>query len=173
MTVVCPGCGVDLPWSGALAEPRGLVASPECYEAYGEVVAFGHRHPAVLGRWHQTCVDAYAAQHVGPETKPLQVCFALNTPYLVLERGYTGLQARAAHGFLANTYGAVDWPCFEPPARTGDVTVLDVALTSRPEEQALAVERWGREVWAAWSHVHTEVRELTDLRLARGRRLPR
>lgn len=172
MTVACPGCGVALPASGAHAEPRGLVASPECYEVYGEVVAYGHQHAAVLGRWHQTCVDAYAAQHVGPRTGPLQVCFALNTLYLVLERGYTGLQARAAHGFLANTYGTDGWPRFDPPAHTGDVTVVDVALTSGPEEQAAAVERWGRTVWDAWSHVHAQVRELTDRQLARGWRVP-
>ena len=170
--MTCPGCSVELPPSRAHAEPRGLVASSECYEVYGEVVAYGHRHAAVLGRWHQTCVDAYAAQHVGPETTPLQVCFALNTLYLVLERGYTGLRARAAHGFLANTYGTYGWPPFDPPAHTGDVTVLDVALTSGPEEQAHAVERWGRSVWTAWWHVHAEIRELTERQLARGWRAP-
>ena len=43
------------------------------------------QHPEVLGLGHQTSVDAYAAQHVGPQMRPMTVCFALNGLYLVLD----------------------------------------------------------------------------------------
>jgi len=59
-----------------------------------------------------------------------------------------------------------EWPSFEPPAEAGQVTVLDVALTDHPQAQAAAIEAWGRSVWAAWSHVHDVVREMTDRQLA-------
>jgi hypothetical protein len=57
------------------------------------------------------------------------------------------------------------WPTFPRPASVGDVTVFDVAMTDTPQECAEAIQRWGRSVWQAWSHVHDQVRELTDRQL--------
>ena len=39
---------------------------------------------------HQHAVDAYAAQHIGKETKPIVLAAALIGLYLFTERGYTG-----------------------------------------------------------------------------------
>jgi hypothetical protein len=83
-----------------------------------------------------------------------------------LERGWSGIAARAAHGHLARTEVREDWPSFEPPVGGGTLTVLDVALSADPEAQAAAIEAWGRSVWATWSHVHDVVRHLTDRQLA-------
>jgi hypothetical protein len=44
----------------------------------------------------------------------------------------------------------------------GDVTVFDVAMAGTPEEHGNLVRRWGHSVWAAWSHVHAEITEMTD-----------
>jgi hypothetical protein len=96
----------------------------------------------------------------------MTVCFALNGLYLVLERGWSGIRARGAHGHLARTVAREDWPSFEPPTVGGPLTVLDVALSADPAAQAVAVEAWGRSVWASWSHVHDVVRGMTDRQLA-------
>lgn len=141
-------------------------ASPECLRLSGEVVAYNHAHPESLAVWHQVCVDAYGGQHVGPDTAPITVSFALNGLYLVLERGFTGIQAREAHGYMANTVDPVTWPRFTPPADVGDITVLDVALASSPQEHIGLVRQWGRAVWAAWSHTHDRISEMTEAQLA-------
>jgi hypothetical protein len=130
---------------------------------YGEVIAYGMAHPARLARWHQTCTDAYRLQHLLPSTKPITTAFALNSLYLVFELGFTGIQSREAHGYLANTVPA--WPRFTPATTAGDVTVFDVAMAATPEEHGDLVLRWGRSVWAAWSHVHAEIAAMTDRQL--------
>jgi hypothetical protein len=154
---------VELPDGGWSHVRPGRNASPECDRLYGEVAGYTHQHAALLGRWHQTCVDAYGAQHIGEQTPPIATAFTLNGLYLVLERGFSGFQAREAHGHLANTVDS--WPRFTPPPEVGEVTVFDVALASSPEEHIELVRRWGRSVWAAWHHVHDQVAEMTDRQL--------
>lgn len=159
----CHGCELELPADNSLPIPAGYDASSECWQLYAEVVAYVYDHPSRLGLWHQTCVDAYRAQHAGSGTPAIAIAFALNGLYLVLERGITGYQAREAHRYLASTVKS--WPRFTPPQSAGATTVLDVALASSPEEHALLVERWGRSVWAAWRHVHDEVAAMTEAQL--------
>lgn len=167
----CPGCGLDLPDAPAPpARTGGYRASPECVALYGEVVGYEATDPVRLAPWHQTCVDAYGAQHAGPESKPIGVAFALNGLYLVLERGFTGIQAREAHGYLAGTVDS--WPSFEPPASAGEVTVFDVAMAGSGDEHIAAVQRWGRSVWETWRHVHAQIAELTDRQLEGWRPRP-
>lgn len=163
---VCPGCGLALPATGSAVEPDRLIASAECYELYGEIVARVLADQVTLGRWHQTSLDAYAAQHVGPQTPPITVFFALNTLYLVLDRGFTGQQGRAAHSYLANNFGSDRWPHLAPPIVRAPVTVLDVALAGTAEELATQIQCWGHSVWNAWSHAHDQVRQTTQHLLA-------
>jgi Family of unknown function (DUF5946) len=162
-TIACPGCGLELPRSAALEADSTYHASPECLEVYGEVIAYGFAHPEELGRWHQTSTDAYRLQHLTPSTKPITTAFALNSLYLVLERGFTGIQSREAHGYLANT--VTTWPEFTPAATPGTVTVFDVAMADTLERHADLVQQWARSVWAAWSHTHAEIAEMTDRQL--------
>jgi hypothetical protein len=161
----CPACGLVLPGSDGALDPGQLLASPECLGVYAEVTGAVLASPAVLARWHQTTVDAYTAQHAGPATRPLSVWFALNTLYLVLERGWTGTQGREAHGHLARTLPPGTWTPLPLPGPRGDVDVLDVALAGGGQELAEAIASWGRAVWGAWSHVHDEVRAATDRQL--------
>lgn len=137
----CAGCELELPAADVVPVPAGYDASSQCWQLYGEVVAYGYDHPKHLGRWHQTCVDAYRGQHVGPEAPQIAVAFALNGLYLVLERGFTGYEARKAHGYLASTVES--WPRFTPPRSAGETTVLDIALASTPVEHARLVQGWG------------------------------
>jgi hypothetical protein len=162
--IKCPGCGVELPRAGEAPAAAQYNASAECWQVYGEVVSYGALHAVQLGRWHQTCVDAFTAQHVGPKTAPLTVAFALNGLYLVLERGFSGIQVREAHGYLTNTVDS--WERRSLPRSVGSMTAFDVALAADPADHAVLVERWGRSVWDAWAHVHEAVAELTDRQLA-------
>jgi hypothetical protein len=111
----------------------------------------------------QTYVDSYGAQHVGPRMAPITIAFALNGLYLVLERGWTGLQVREAHGYLANTVDR--WPTFTPPEQVGDLTVFDLSMASSPTEHIEILQRWAHMVWASWEHVHRQVIDMTDAQL--------
>ena len=159
----CPGCGVSLPPDPAAPPSTHLNTSAECRQVYGEIVSYTALNQVQLGVWHEICVDAYRARHIGPETAPLGITFALNGLYLVYERGFTGLQAREAHSYLANQFD--EWPRFEPPAKVGDVTAFEVALASDPDEHIDVLRRWGRSVWDAWEYAHDAVGELTDRQL--------
>ncbi len=159
----CPGCGVDLPADDSLPALSRYKASPECQQLYGEVTAYTFQHQIQLGWWHQTCVDAYAAQHSGPEMAAITIAFALSGLYMVLERGFSGYQVRDAHTYLASRVDS--WPRFSPPDSVGELTILDVALASSVEEHSCLVQRWARSVWTAWQHVHDEVAALSDAQL--------
>jgi hypothetical protein len=164
--VSCPGCRLVLPRVGSDVSRAGVEASPECLELDGRLAATVLQHPAALGRWHQTSVDAYLLQHVGAATRPLAVNFALNGLHLVLERGWAGTAARAAHQRLAARVPREEWVRFEPPDGVGDIRVLDVVRVGDVRETAELIEQWGWSVWRAWHHVHEEVRETTARRLA-------
>lgn len=56
-------------------------------------------------------VDAYGAQHAGGSATRLSVAFSLIGPHLAFVDGWTGLEIRAAHLYLANP--RQDWPEFE------------------------------------------------------------
>jgi hypothetical protein len=106
---------------------------------------------------HQLAVDAYAAQHAGPESKPITTAFALIGLYLVCERGFTGRQAQLVHMFLGRRRQA--WPRFQPPQDPGAVTVAD-ALAAADDARNEALRGWAASVWAAWSAHHDRVAEL-------------
>jgi hypothetical protein len=132
----------------------------------------GHElgHLALLGGLHQLTVDAYAAQHVGPQVPAVGVAFALIGLHLALDEGWTGAAVRAAHQHLAAHPSG--WPRFSAPRTPGWLTVADVAGSPSPEEHARRARSWAASVWQAWSADHQRVREwandsLTDA--VRGR----
>ena len=157
--------------AGTAVDPGRLRASTECFELYSEVVGRVMTDAVRLGRWHQTSVDAYAAQHGGPRTPPITAFFALSTLYLVLEREFTGQEGRQAHSYIATNFGLSDWPRLEAPTRRGAVTVMDVALAGTAEELATGIHEWGQSVWKSWSGTHDQVRRTTDLMLIDWRRI--
>jgi hypothetical protein len=165
----CPGCGVELPGSAEPWDPRSL-ASEACHELYGEVAGFESQHIVELGRWHQLLVDTYAAQHAGERTPPIGTAFALIGLHLALEEGWDGLAVRDVHQDLARRYRA--WPAFTAPDQRGDLTVLDLALVSRPEEHVERLRAWATDVWQAWVDSHAAVEVLIADRLSRDRPRP-
>jgi hypothetical protein len=148
----CPGCGVVLretEWPAA----DNHAASRSCWSRYGELASWSQ----ALGDrdfLHQHVVDAYAAQHAGPPSKPITVFFALLGLQLACEKGFSGREVQRAHMELAKVKRP--WPVFEVPAQPAQMTIADV-LAAADREQA--VMRWAQAVWASWSAQHDVVRK--------------
>jgi hypothetical protein len=123
-------------------------ASGECWSLYGEVTGLQLTRPARLGAVRQLTVDAYAAQHVGPQTPAIGPAFALIGLHLALDRGWEGWQVRDEHQRLARKRR--EWPRLTPPPDVGGVTVFDVAMADSDAEHVAVVRRWAEAVWAAW-----------------------
>jgi hypothetical protein len=127
---MCPGCGLELPDEGNSGDGR-LNASAACWRLYGEVTGYELSHLVELGSLHQLTVDAYGAQHPGPNVPSIGVAFGLIGLSLALNWGRTGLEFREAHQYLGARFRA--WPFFERPVVRSSATVLDVALAGSPE----------------------------------------
>ena len=165
---MCPGCGLRRPADPA-AIPSPYDASAECWQLYGELVAYTvTRGDAAF--IHQYAVDAYGAQHVGPRARPIGPAFALIGLYYFCERGYTGRQVQRMHMLLANR--RKDWPRFTPPAGRDatsaltSMTVADVLAAEPGPARDAALYAWARTVWEAWRPEHARVRALAEAALA-------
>jgi hypothetical protein len=157
VVIVCPGCGMRLPGSHDEVSNPQVNASPECQRLCHELSLYTLSHGDAFFI-HQVAVDAYAAQHAGPASKPITVAFALIGLCLLLERGYTGSAVQRAHMRLANR--SKRWPSFDPPAHRGRVTVADVLRVAPGGERDAAIMRWATSVWTAWEPAHPAVRTL-------------
>ena len=107
---------------------------------------------------HQHVVDAFAAQHVTAQSKPIGVAFALIGLYLHLERGYSGRKVQDAHIRLARRRR--QWPAFVPPANAGGLTVIDVMQAPPGDARDQAIDAWCISVWDAWHDTHAQVAAL-------------
>lgn len=157
--VVCPGCGLRLPRQDDNVTSPQVNASAECQRLCHELSLYtlSHGDPFFV---HQVAVDAYAAQHAGPASKPITVAFALIGLCLLLERDHTGRAVQRAHMRLANR--SKRWPTFDPPAHRGSVTVAYVLRAAPGSERDTAIMRWASSVWTAWEQAHWTVRSLID-----------
>jgi len=154
----CPGCAVALPDEHLPPSDR-CNASGECWQKYGELALYTTTRDPV---WfiHQTAVDAYGAQHVGPPGKPIGTYFSLMGLYLQIERGYTGRQVQLAHVAVGRRRSA--WPTFERPPSVGSLTVVDVLNVPAGNERDAHLHAWAGSVWMAWSSEHDAVRAQTE-----------
>src|SRR3954454_23347074 len=149
--VVCPGCGLRSPrLDDGVTNPQ-VNASAECQRLCDELSLYTLSHGDVFFI-HQVAVDAYAAQHAGPASKPITVAFTLIGLCLLLERGHTGRAVQRAHMRLANR--SKRWPSFDPPANRGGVTVADVLRAAPGGERDTAIMRWASSVCMAWEQAH-------------------
>jgi Family of unknown function (DUF5946) len=97
---------------------------------------------------HQNIVDAYAAQHVDEQTKPIRTVFALIGLYLTLEKEFTGRQVQKMHMRLAKQ--RKHWPTLSPPTATASITVADVLAIAPGEARDRAIRDWCAAVWEIW-----------------------
>ena len=166
-STTCPGCGLELPASG-LPWDRRRVASPECWQLYGEVQGCALGHPRLVRDLQQLTVDAYAAQHAPREgaagVPPISVAYALVGLHLALDRGMAGVEVRGVHQRMGRP--DLTWPRLPRPARTGAMTVFEVAaagaMVGSVDGHATAVRAWAADVWQAWTAQHAAVAALAD-----------
>ena len=154
--VICPGCGLELESQDESLD-KNYNASGACRHLYDELSAF----TLSLGDKdfiHQTVADAYAAQHVKPDMKPITVAFALIGLYLAFERGYTGRQVQKAHMELGKIRRA--WPHFVLPVKKSPVTVFDVLQGLTAENYREKINNWGESVWMVWVPEHKNIADL-------------
>lgn len=158
MADTCPGCGLRIARTQPVSGLR-YHASEGCLQRFEELSAYGYSRGDVEYR-HQTVVDAYAAQHVAPDTPTIGPAFALIGLYLRLEHDRTGREVQQAHMVLAGPLGNQRraWPRLDPPGRCGDMTVLDVLQAEPGETRDATALAWARSVWQAWEQKHAWVR---------------
>ena len=107
---------------------------------------------------HQHVVDAYAAQHVRPDSKPISLAAALIGLYLFAEHDYTGREVQRVHMLLGNKMKK--WPLFPAPRGHAAATVVDVLETPAGPERERAIRIWAKAVWETWQERHAEVEKL-------------
>jgi hypothetical protein len=161
LTSVCPGCGLELTSDNHELDSR-YHATRACVDLYYELMVFS-LSPQDYEFTHQILVDAYAAQHYGPEMKPITITFALIGLYLVFEQGYTGRQAQLAHIKLGKTHR--EWPRFDAPRQKAVFTVQDVLLGGEKNYREL-IGKWGKSVWDIWEAEHEKVASLVNTYLS-------
>lgn len=157
--IPCIGCGALVPDSSGPTHAY-IGASPGCWAIYGEILAreYGEfRYPPV----HRLTVDAYAAQHPGtPSRRSIQsVAVHLIGLYLALELGFEAPKVTQVMGRLLKDPGIYVW--LDPPARMGDITVLDVVRARDLAEHERLVNQWAQAVWQAWAVHHSTIRRWT------------
>lgn len=153
---ICPSCGYTAEAMPGSVEPR-FRASAECYAAYQELTAYnlmGGRRDFI----HQHAVDAYAAQHPGPPTKPISVWFGLVGLHLALDEARTGREVQLAHMRLAERRRT--WAPLKPPADLTGMVVADVVARPADDTRDDALRRWAAEVWHHWTPMHQDIARL-------------
>ncbi len=154
--VICPGCGLKL-----ISPDPGLHshynASLACVQLFWELTAFtlSLQDDDFI---HQITVDTYAAQHTGPNMKPITLAFALIGLYLAFEKGHSGKEVQQAHMELAQKHQ--EWPKFPPPAGKSEITVQNVLQNVTRVSYKQPIYEWGRSVWALWTPEHHNVAAL-------------
>jgi len=117
-------------------------------DAYDELCAYTLTHGDITFI-HQHVVDAWAAQHATPASKPIGVTFALAGLYLHVERQLTGRQVQLAHMKMARQKRS--WPTFVLPEQRGAMVAIDVMRAPEGEERDRAIDAWAASVWNAFS----------------------
>jgi len=152
---ICPGCGLLMPENKALTYDGYYTVSPECWSVYTEVLEAEYSNMILFGQIHQLTVDTYAVQHAGGIHKAKSVMVHLAGLYLVYEMGIKPSQVSKLHQRMAHKMKI--YPEFTPPEETGKITVFDIAMASDQVEHADLVEKWSKQLWNVWSHVHQDI----------------
>jgi hypothetical protein len=113
---------------------------------------------------HQHVVDAWAAQHASPDSKPIGVFFALVGLYLHVERGLTGREVQRVHMKLAKQ--REPWPVGTLPVARGAITALDVLAAPEGKARDAKIDEWCESVWRAYADSRDAVVELLRRRAA-------
>ena len=155
--VACIGCGAVFPDMEGPVHAY-MESSPACWHAFGQVLAREYTDPE-LSAVHRLCVDSYAVQHPGGESRQAiqSVGIHLSRLCLLLERELSPEYANAAMLRIGKVKASM---CkLRRPASLGSVTVADVLATTNAKDHVMAARRWAQSAWQAWSAHHAIVRQ--------------
>ncbi|OLB29569.1 MAG: hypothetical protein AUF64_06070 [Chloroflexi bacterium 13_1_20CM_54_36] len=157
--VVCPGCGVQLASENEKLDDQ-FHASAAC-RALSYELSYYTLSLQDSDFIHQLVVDTYAAQHVGPQVKPITIAFALVGLYLVCEKQYTGKHVQHTHMVLATANHSKIWPQFSLPTTKAFLTVQDVVHSPDKTKQEM-ITNWCQSVWQIWKPEREKVMALLN-----------
>lgn len=159
-------CGLTAAETGGPA-PAEHVASPACYQLYGQLLARDYSNPDCYRRAHQMNVDAYAAQHAGGtsrrEVQTVGLC--LMTLCLFCEDGVDPADGPALHKRMVAHRPDFTW--LAPPPQHDVMTVGDVLTARDATEHERLTREWACQVWQAWAPHHGTIRKWNAQALAR------
>lgn len=147
----CVICGADLP------------ARKNCKDLYHDLLLYTLAHSDQKYFIHQHVVDAYAAQHITKDTKPIGFAAPLIGLYLFVEKGYTGKEVQKVHMQLGNTMK--EWPILLVPKEKAEITVVDVLTANPGKDRDEMIREWVKVIWKIWKPQHERIRQLTDSQL--------
>jgi len=163
----CPGCGVIFE-RGEGIENRYGVASPECWQAFNNLLAHERtqwNYPDV----HRLIVDAYSVQH--PQNFPLQkelgiaprfIEASVQSVAIHLIALYFALGQKKELKEIAKLMGQVLSSGIElipliPPSSLGKLTIVDAPLTYSLEEYSAFAWKWAKDAYDSWSVHHPQI----------------
>jgi len=168
MESICPGCGASFP-KGDFAPNRYGVASPECWQAFNELLAqerMNWGYPEV----HRLVVDAYSVQH--PQNFELQKSLGISKRFIDasvqsvpvhLIALYLALREKKPLEKISASMDQIlsKGATFEPldsPDNLGEITIADAPDMSDYDTYSAFAWNWAKKAWGAWEHVHPQVK---------------
>lgn len=161
--IICHGCGLEF-YSTNYSIDKDLNALQVCRELYFQLTYYtlSLQDEEFI---HQLAVDAYTAQHFGPQVKPIAITFALVGLYLINEKNYNGKQVQDIHIALAKK--SKTWPEFFPPQNKASLTIRDV-IQSSDEDKNITIKKWHSSVWKIWQRDEKQITTMLNNLLAIG-----
>ena len=147
----CLICGAQLP------------EGKTCGDAYNELLEYTLSHPDQRYFIHQHIVDAYGAQHITENTKPVAAAASLMGLYLFVERNYSGKEVQKAHMQAGNKMK--EWPKLQIPTEKARITVADVLAVFPGESRDRKIKEWVRAVWDLWRKEQKRIAQFSDANL--------
>jgi hypothetical protein len=154
-TIICEGCGANIPDVDG-ATHNYMLSAPGCWQLYGEVLAREYSNVSYM-KVHQLTVDAYAIQHPGKPERRTKQSVGLHLMSLY-QTQVNSLKPHEATAFLQKAaQAAIEFTWLKPPARMGQITVVDVHAANSAEAHQQVVQAWAASAWKAWSAHHETI----------------
>lgn len=161
--MICEGCGIVVEGDSVGPTHPYILASPECWKIYEEVLVREYSD-ANYWKMHRLTVDAYSCQHPGDcDPRAIQsVTVHLVSLFLVIEK-------KASHDFARYIIGQTiekhkkNFKLLERPKSMGKITAANVLEAKSAEEHEMRVTHWAQSVWEAWKAEHAYISKLVEL----------
>jgi len=125
-----------------------LSEGKECRDLYDELAFYTLKHPDQRYFIHQLIVDAYGAQHITKDSKPVAIFAALVGLYLFAEKGFTGKEVQDMHVKLGNKMK--EYKLSTIASEKASINIADVLAIKEGIERDEMIKAWARAVWQMW-----------------------